>query len=77
LWLENRPSDFAQEALYDPEWIGPVRTYFVDIVEVAGSRLPMPDSRRLGQLGPTIGVAGRGLPYVPSIRRARRVAPGH
>jgi hypothetical protein len=69
--------DLAQEALHDLEWIGPVRTYFVDIAEVAGSLLPMPDSRRLGELGRTIGVAGRGLLYVLGIRRGRRVASGH
>jgi hypothetical protein len=63
--------------LHDLEWIGPVRTYFVDIAEVAGSLLPMPDSSRLGQLGRTISVAGRGLLYVLGIRRGRRVASGH
>jgi hypothetical protein len=70
-------SDPAQEVQHDLEGIGPVRTYFVDIADVAGSPPPMPDPRWLGRLGRTVDVAGRGLPYMLGLRRRRRVVPGH
>ena len=68
--------DPVQEVSQDLEGIGPVRTYFVDIADVAGSTPPMPDPRWLGRLGRTVDVAGRGLPYMLGLRRRRRVASG-
>ena len=66
-----------QEVSHDLEGIGPVRTYFSDIADVAGSLPPMPDPPLLGRLGRTLDVAGRGLPYMLGLRRRRRVAAGH
>jgi hypothetical protein len=70
-------SDPVQELSHDLEGIGPVRTYFVDIADFAGSLPPMPDPRWLGRPGRTVDVAGRGLPYMLGLRRRRRVAFRH
>jgi len=67
----------VNELSHDLEGIGPVRTYHVDIAEVAGSPPAMPDPRLLERLGRTVDVAGRGLPYMLGLRRRRRVAPGN
>jgi hypothetical protein len=69
--------DPVQEVSQDLEGIGPVRAYFADIADVAGSLPPMPDPRWLGRLRRTLDVAGRGLPYMLGLRRPRRVASGH
>jgi hypothetical protein len=67
-------SDAVQEVSQDLEGIGPVRTYFVDLADVADSVPPMPDPSWLRRLGRTVDVAGRGLPYMLGLRRRRRVA---
>ena len=64
----------VQEISQDLEGIGPVRTYFADIEDVAGPLPPLPDPRWLGRIGRTLDVAGRGLPYMLGLRRRRRVA---
>jgi hypothetical protein len=66
----------VNELSHDLEGIGPVRTYHVDIAEVAGSPPAMPDPRLLERLGRTVDVAGRGLPYMLGLRRRRRLASG-
>jgi hypothetical protein len=67
-------SDPVQEVAQDLEGIGPVRTYVVDIADVASSLPPLPDPGWLGRVGRTVDVAGRGLPYMLGLRRRRRVA---
>jgi hypothetical protein len=70
-------ADQVHEVAHDLEGIGPVRTYFVDIADVAGSLPPMTDPPLLRRLGRTVDVAGRGLPYMLGLRRRRGVASGH
>jgi hypothetical protein len=70
-------SDAVQEVSQDLEGIGRVRTYFVDLADVADSVPPMPDPSWLARLGRTVDVAGRGLPYMLGLRRRRRVASAH
>ena len=69
--------DPVQEVSQDLEGIGLVRTYFVDIADLAGSLPPLPDPPLLRRLGMTVDVAGRGLPYMLGLRRRRRIAAGH
>src|ERR671925_2297038 len=69
--------DPVHEVSQDLEGIGPVRTYFVDIGDLAGSLPPLPDPSWLERLGRTVDVAGRGLPYMLGMRRSRRTASGH
>jgi hypothetical protein len=58
----------------DLEGIGRVRSYFVDIEDLAGSLPPPPDPTWPGRLGRTFDVVGRGLPYMLGVRRRRRTA---
>ena len=66
-----------QEAAAELEGIGPVRTYFADMADVAGPLPPAPQPRVLGRLGRTFSVAGRGMPYMVGLRRRRREAAPH
>jgi hypothetical protein len=60
------------------EGIGPVRAYFVDVEDIAGSHPPPPTPSPLGRLGMTVGLVGRGLPYMLGLRRTqRRIASAH
>jgi hypothetical protein len=61
----------AQEIAHDVEGIGPVRAYFVDVETLAGSLPEAPRASPAGRLGRTLGVAGRGLPYMVGLRRRR------
>jgi uncharacterized protein DUF2652 len=70
-------SDPVREVSHDLEGIGPVRTYFVDIAEVAGSLPLLPAPGWLGRIGSTLDVAARGLPYMLGLRRRRRVPVAH
>jgi hypothetical protein len=70
-------ADPVQEVSHDLEGIGLVRTYFVEIADVAGSPPPTPDPPLLRRLGRTVDVAGRGLPYMLGLRRRRHLASGH
>jgi hypothetical protein len=67
----------AHEVSQDLEGIGPVRAYFVDVEDLAGSLPPLPDPSRLERLGRTVGLVGRGLPYMLGLRRPRRTASAH
>jgi hypothetical protein len=70
--------DPVRELPQDLEGIGPVLTYVADIEEVAGSLPALPDPGWFERLGQTLGVAGRGMPYMLGLRRTRRsVASGH
>src|SRR5215211_5624784 len=68
--------DDAHELTQDLEGIGPVRTYFVDVGDLA-ELPPLPDPSWLGRLGRTVAVVGPGLPYMLGLRRSRRAAPAH
>jgi len=70
-------ADPVQEVSHDLEGIGPVRTYFMEITDVAGSLPPMTDPPLLRRLGRTFDVAGRGMPYMLGVRRRRRDASSH
>ena len=77
-----RTGDFAlpehvHEISQDLEGIGPVRTYFVDVKDLAGPLTPPPDPSSLGRLGRTVGLVGRGLPYMLGLRRPRHTASAH
>lgn len=66
--------DPVHEVSQDLEGIGPVRTYFVEIEDLAGPLPPPPDPPLTGRLGRTLDVVGRGLPYMLGLRRRRRIA---
>jgi hypothetical protein len=67
------PSEPAlQEIGQDLEGIGPVRTYFMDVQDIAGPPAPVPDPSLPRRLGGTVGMVGRGLPYILHLRRPRR-----
>ena len=66
--------DRVHEVSQDLEGIGPVRTYFVDVEDLAGPLPPQPDPSLFGRLGTTVGLVGRGLPYILGLRRPRRTA---
>ena len=61
--------DPVGEVTQDLEGIGPVRTYFVDVGDLAGSPPPEPDPSLFVRLGDTVGLVGRGLPYMLGLRR--------
>ncbi|MGX5656254.1 DUF2652 domain-containing protein [Geodermatophilus nigrescens] len=63
--------DDAHEIAQDLEGIGPVRSWFVDVGDLAGPwpELPAPPLR--ARLGRTAAVAGAGLPYMLGLRRRR------
>jgi class 3 adenylate cyclase len=69
--------DCVRELSQDLEGIGPVRGYFVEIEDLAGSLPPLPDPSWFGRLGRTVDVAGRGLPYMLGLRRRRRTPSAH
>jgi hypothetical protein len=74
---ESALPDHVHEVSQELEGIGPVRTYFVDVEELAGSLPPLPDPSWLGRLGRTVAVVGPGLPYMLGLRRPRRTASAH
>ena len=67
----------VQEVSQDVEGIGPVRTYFMDVEHLAGPPPPQPDPSLPGRLGSTVGLVGRGLPYMLGMRRPRGMASSH
>jgi hypothetical protein len=66
------PDHSMHEISLDLEGIGPVRTYFVEVEDIAGSLPPVPDPSWLRRFGGTVGILGRGLPYMLHVRRPRR-----
>jgi hypothetical protein len=66
-----------QEISQELEGIGPVRNYFVEVKEIAGSLDPVPDPSAFRRLGTTFGMVGRGLPYALRVRRPARTAAAH
>jgi hypothetical protein len=67
-------SEPVQEVSQNLDGIGPVRAYFVDLEDLVDGLPPLPDPSRLGRLGRTVGLAGRGLPYMLGLRSRRRAA---
>jgi hypothetical protein len=65
-----------QEIAQDLEGIGPVRSYFMDVEDIAAPLAPLPDPSWARRIGGTFGMVGRGLPYVLRRRRPRPPASG-
>jgi hypothetical protein len=59
------------------EGIGPVRTYFVEVEELAGPLGPLPDPSWPRRFGVTVGMLGRGMRSTLGRRRTARSAPAH
>ena len=68
------PGRQVHEVFMDLEGIGPVKTYFVEITDVAGPVGPVPDPSGLQRFGGTLGILGRGLPYALRLRRSAPIA---
>jgi hypothetical protein len=71
------PDHLVHEISHELEGIGPVRTYFVEVEDLAGPLAPVPDPSWLRRLGETVAIVGRGLRYKLRLRRPRRSAPAH
>jgi hypothetical protein len=69
-------TEHAHELAQDLEGIGPVRTYFVAVEDLAGPLPPPPDPSWPGRVGRTVSLVGRGLPYMLGRRRPQRAAYG-
>ncbi len=68
------PSEPAmQELTQELEGIGSVRTYFMDVGEIAAPLAPLPDPSWPRRIGGTLGMVGRGLPHI--VRRRSPTAP--
>jgi hypothetical protein len=68
--------DTVQEVSQDLEGIGPIHAYFVDVGDIGDPLPPSLTPSLLGRLGRTVGLIGRGLPYMLGVRRPwRRIAP--
>jgi hypothetical protein len=65
------PSEPAmQELTQELEGIGPVRTYVMDVGDIAAPLASLPDPSWPRRIGGTLGMVGRGLPYIVRRRRA-------
>jgi hypothetical protein len=71
------PDQPMHEISQNLEGIGPVRTYFAEVEDLAGPLDPVPDPSWPQRLGGTFGILGRGLRYKLSPRRPRGAAPAH
>ena len=70
--------DAVHEVSQDLEGIGPVRAYFVDVEDLDEPLPPQQAPSLLRRLGSTVGLVGRGLPYMVGLRHPqRRVASAH
>ena len=68
------PEPAMQEIAQDLEGIGPVRTWFLDVEDIAAPLGPLPDPTWPQRIGGTFGMVGRGLPHILR-RRSRETAP--
>jgi uncharacterized protein DUF2652 len=73
----SRPDHLVHELSQELEGIGPVRTYFVEVADLAGPEAPVPDPSSLRRVGETVGMLGRGLRCKLRPRRPRDTAPAH
>jgi hypothetical protein len=65
------PSEPAmQELTQELEGIGSVRTYFMDVGDIAAPLAPLPDPSWPRRIGGTLGMVGRGLPHIVRRRSA-------
>jgi len=71
------PDRPMQEISQDLEGIGSVRTYFVEVDDIAGPLAHVPDPSWPKRLGGTLGMVGRGLPHMLRRRRPREAASAH
>ncbi|HWH96593.1 MAG TPA: DUF2652 domain-containing protein [Baekduia sp.] len=71
----SAPDHAIQEISQDLEGIGPVRTYFLEVEDLAGPLAPVPDPSGLQRFGVTIGMVGRGLRYKLGRRPSGRTTP--
>jgi hypothetical protein len=67
----------VHEIAQDLEGIGPVRTYFAEVEDIAGPLPSVPDPSSLRRVGETVAILGRGLRYKLRPRRPRRPDPAH
>ncbi len=58
------PEPTMQDIAEDLEGIGPVRTYFKDIGDIPAPLAPPADPSWPRRIGGTVGMVGRGLPYI-------------
>jgi hypothetical protein len=63
------PEPAMQEIAQNLEGIGPVRTYFTDVEDITAPLAPLADPSWPRRIGGTVGMVGRGLPYI--LRRRR------
>lgn len=66
----------VHEISQDLEGIGPVRAYFVDLEDLAGSPAPLRKPNVVRRLAGTLSILARGLPYMLG-RRRHLDAPTH
>jgi hypothetical protein len=59
----------VREISLDLEGFGPVRAYSVEVEHLAGALPPVPDLPWLRRFGVTVGILGRGLPFMLRLRR--------
>jgi hypothetical protein len=71
----SQPDHPMQEISQDLEGIGSVRTYFVEVEDLAGPLAPVPDPSLLRRFGATVGMVGGGMRYMFRPRRPRSFAP--
>jgi hypothetical protein len=71
------PDHRMHEISQDLEGIGPVRTYFVEVEDLAGTVAPVPDPSWLQRVGGTVGILGRGVRHKLRLERPPRTAPGN
>jgi hypothetical protein len=67
----------VHEIEQDLEGIGRVRGYFVEVESIAGPLPELPDPSLARRLASTVGILGRGLPYMLRLRRSQDVSPAH
>jgi hypothetical protein len=68
------PDHLVQEISHDVEGIGPVRTYFVKVEDLAGPLAPEPDPSWPRRFGETFAILGRGARHQLRLRRPSRTA---
>ena len=71
------PDHPMHEISQDLEGIGPLRTYFVEVEDLAGPLAPVPDPSWLRRFGGTVGILGRGMGCMLRRRRPRCSASAH
>jgi hypothetical protein len=71
------PDQPMQEISQDLDGIGPVRTYFVEVGDLAGQGTPVPDPSLAQRLGATVGMLGWGVRSKLRRQRPGRSAHAH